>query len=125
MLLVYSSGPMQGIPTVLSARLVAGAALIAIAGLTACGPAGLSESAQRGRKVFLESSKPTCASCHQLLEAGSGRGLGPDLDLLRPTREQTILSVTNGVKMMPPQKGILTTEEIEDVATYLVEVAAQ
>lgn len=45
--------------------------------------------------------------------------------MLRPTVEQTIESVTNGMKIMPPQKGILTPQQIEDVANYLVEVAGK
>ncbi|QDV05439.1 Cytochrome c6 precursor [Planctomycetes bacterium Poly30] len=116
---------MHRFPHFTAARLLAAILLASSSVLAACGGAALSDSAQRGRKVFLESSKPSCASCHQLLNAGSPKGFGPDLDLLRPTREQTVQSVTNGVKIMPPQKGILTPEQIEDVASYLLEVAGK
>ena len=112
--------------------LTAAFALFAVASgaLSACGlaPQGepaRSESAQRGRKVFMESSKPKCSLCHQLMDAGSPKGLGPDLDMLRPDAAKTIKSVTQGVGIMPAQKGILTPQEIEDVAAYLEEVAGR
>lgn len=93
--------------------------------LASCGPPSLSEAAKRGRKVFLEDSKPTCAACHQLMDAGSPKGLGPDMDMKRPSRAQTIKSVTQGVGIMPAQKGVLTKQQIEDVAEYLAEVAGR
>ncbi|MFT5735591.1 MAG: sulfite dehydrogenase [Planctomycetota bacterium] len=105
--------------------LVVGSLLLPAFALTACGPAAPSESALRGRKVFMESSQPKCFMCHQLRDAGSPKGLGPDLDMLRPSREKTIKSVTQGVGIMPAQKGILTPQEIEDVAAYLEEVAGR
>ena len=91
--------------------------------LGSCGPPTLSKSAQRGRKVFIEDSKPTCITCHALMDAGSPKGLGPDMDVKRPSRAQTIKVVTYGMGIMPAQKGILTKQEIEDVAEYLAEVA--
>lgn len=92
---------------------------------TSCGPSGLSESALRGREVFT-SAKAKCAQCHALLHAGATARLGPDLDIMRPKRERTILAVTDGRGVfMPPQKGLLTELQIADVAEYLAEVAGQ
>ncbi len=93
--------------------------------LASCGPPSLSDSAKRGRKVFMEDSEPTCIKCHELMDAGSPKGLGPNMDMKRPSRAQTIKSVTQGVGIMPPQKGILTKQQIEDVAEYLAEVAGR
>lgn len=93
--------------------------------LASCGPPSLSETAERGRAVFIESSQPKCALCHELMHAGSPQGLGPNMDVLRPSRQQTITSVTQGVGIMPAQQGILTKQQIEDVADYLTEVAGR
>lgn len=101
--------------------------LLAAAAMTliSCGPPPLSEAAKRGRVVFIESSQPKCALCHELSHAGSPKGLGPNMNVLRPSRQQTINSVTQGVGIMPSQKGILTKQQIEDVADYLTEVAGR
>ncbi|MEM8711450.1 MAG: cytochrome c [Planctomycetota bacterium] len=109
----------------LHALFLATLAACAAAPLVSCGPPPLSQAAERGRKVFLESSKPKCATCHQLKDAGSPKGLGPDMDIRRPSRAETIKSVTQGVGIMPAQKGILSKQEIEDVAEYLAEVAGR
>lgn len=93
--------------------------------LISCSPPSLSEAAARGRIVFMETSQPKCALCHELAHAGSLQGLGPNMDVLRPSRQRTITSVTQGVGIMPSQKGILTKQQIEDVAEYLAEVAGR
>ena len=43
----------------------------------------------------------------------------PNLDDLKPTTSQVINVVANGVGVMPPFEGVLTTEEIEAVAHYV------
>lgn len=98
--------------------------------LTACGPPTLSESAKRGRKVFMEEGNPKCVQCHALMDAnsvstGGQKLLGPDMDMKRPSRAMTIKAVTQGVGIMPAQKGELTKQQIEDVAEYLSEVAGR
>ena len=64
-------------------------------------------------------NKAQCGTCHTLKAAGSEGQIGPNLDILKPQIPQTILAVTNGIGVMPPWKGILTTEEIEAVAHYV------
>ena len=101
--------------------------LASLAGsLLSCGAGGgagkpLSSSAQRGRKVYLESSNPTCGSCHRLNEAGSVGTLGPDLDKMQLTRARIVRSVTQGVGVLPTPRGVLKPGEIEDVADYVME----
>jgi len=64
-------------------------------------------------------NKAQCGVCHALKAAGSDGQIGPNLDMLKPQMPQIINAVTNGIGVMPPWKGILTTEEIEAVAYYL------
>ena len=110
-------------PSLLPLAICAAAAAALL--FASCGPPVLSDSAKRGRKVFMEDSKPTCAMCHELLDAGSPKGLGPNMDIKRPSRAMTIKAVTQGVGIMPTQKGILTKQQIEDVAEYLSEIAGR
>ena len=64
-------------------------------------------------------NKAQCGVCHALKAAGSDGQIGPNLDMLKPQMPQIINVVTNGIGVMPPWEGILTTEEIEAVAYYL------
>ncbi|MEM6672254.1 MAG: cytochrome c [Planctomycetota bacterium] len=94
--------------------------------LAACGgPKPLSESAKRGRDVYLNASMPKCGQCHKLNDAGTIGVLGPDLDKLRPRRDQVLRSVRQGVGVMPKQIGVLTDGQMEDVASYVAEVAGR
>ena len=70
-----------------------------------------------GLEVY--NDKAQCGVCHSLKSAGSDGQIGPNLDILKPQMEQTILAVTNGIGVMPPWEGILTSEEIEAVAYYV------
>jgi mono/diheme cytochrome c family protein len=38
----------------------------------------------------------TCGSCHTLAAAGTDGSAGPDLDALRPSRDQVLAAITNG-----------------------------
>lgn len=116
--------------TIGSSLLPLALAVAAASLFTACGPPTLSESAKRGRQVFMEDSKPHCVQCHKLMDASPKNSagpklLGPDMDIKRPSRAMTIKAVTQGVGIMPAQKGILTKQQIEDVAEYLAEVAGR
>ena len=64
-------------------------------------------------------NKAMCGTCHTLQAAGSSGNIGPNLDALKPQIAQTIYAVTNGIGVMPPWEGILTSEEIEAVAYYI------
>ena len=64
-------------------------------------------------------NKAQCGVCHTLKSADSNGEIGPNLDNLKPTISHVINVVTNGIGVMPPFEGILTTEEIEAVAYYI------
>jgi len=64
-------------------------------------------------------NKAQCGVCHTLKSAESNGQIGPNLDDLKPTTSQVINVVANGVGVMPPFEGVLTTEEIEAVAHYV------
>ncbi len=115
---VLRRSPLTVAATVLAATTVA-------ATFTACGPPSLSAEAQRGQAIFMAGGATSCATCHSLLHAGAKGKLGRDLDMLRPSRAQTIQAVTHGIGIMPAQKGILSPQEIEDVAIYVAEVAGR
>ena len=70
-----------------------------------------------GLKVYNE--KAMCGTCHTLKAASSGGDIGPNLDILKPKVSQIISAVTNGIGVMPPWEGVLTSEEIEAVAYYI------
>jgi mono/diheme cytochrome c family protein len=63
--------------------------------------------------------KAQCGMCHALQAAGSEGQIGPNLDHLRPSIPQVIGAVTNGIGVMPPFEGILSSEEIEAVAYFI------
>ena len=72
-----------------------------------------------GKNIFLE--KGNCATCHTLNDAGSNADIGPNLNLIKPDVGRVVMAVTNGIGVMPAYEGILTSKEIEAVATYVSE----
>ena len=70
-----------------------------------------------GLEIYNE--KAMCGTCHTLQAAKSKGSIGPNLDILKPQIPQIISAVKNGIGVMPPWDGILTTEEIEAVAYYV------
>ncbi len=78
-------------------------------------PAGGAGNAEAGAIVFSEN----CATCHGA--TGHGGNGGPDLTTmpLAQTEEGAIQQVTNGGGGMPPFGGVLSEEEIENVAAYV------
>ena len=70
-----------------------------------------------GLEVY--SNKAQCGVCHTLVAAGSSGQIGPSLDALKPQIEQIILTVTNGIGVMPSFEDTLSKEEIESVAYYV------
>jgi mono/diheme cytochrome c family protein len=73
-------------------------------------------NAEAGAVVFSEN----CSTCHGA--TGHGGNGGPDLTTmpLAQTEEGAIQQVTNGGGGMPPFGGVLSEEEIENVAAYVV-----
>ena len=72
-----------------------------------------------GKNIFLE--KGNCATCHALADAGSNSDIGPNLNLIKPDVGRVVIAVTNGIGVMPAYEGILSSKEIEAVATYVSE----
>jgi len=64
-------------------------------------------------------NKAMCGTCHTLQAAGSEGDIGPNLDQLKPSIDQILYAVSNGIGVMPPWEGILSKEEIEAVAFYV------
>ncbi len=70
-----------------------------------------------GKNIFLEQGN--CAACHTLADAKSNGEIGPNLNRIKPDITRVIGAVTNGIGVMPPYEGVLSTEEIEAVAHYV------
>jgi len=64
-------------------------------------------------------NKAMCGTCHVLQASGSEGNIGPNLDHLKPSMDQIIYVVTNGIGVMPAWDNILSSEEIEAVAYYV------
>jgi mono/diheme cytochrome c family protein len=82
---------------------------------------GESALAAEGKTVFTT----TCGSCHTLKEAGTSGEIGPNLDELEPSLATVEHQVINGGGPMPAfgNEGILKSNEIKAVATYVSSVA--
>ena len=70
-----------------------------------------------GLEVY--NNKAMCGTCHTLKKAESNGNVGPNLDKLKPTLDQIVYVVTNGIGVMQAWDGILTAEEIEAVSYYV------
>ena len=70
-----------------------------------------------GKAVFGSSG---CGGCHTLAAAHSTGTIGPNLDTLKPDYRAVTAQVTNGGGAMPAFKGTLSTQQIADVAAYVV-----
>ena len=90
--------------------------LALVAGCGTGGKASSSADQQNGSKLF--SSK--CAGCHVLAAAGAQGTVGPNLDEAKPDYELATGRVTLGKGVMPSFKGQLSTQQIADVASYVV-----
>jgi mono/diheme cytochrome c family protein len=84
---------------------------------TETGAAGGSEAA--GKVIF----ETNCGSCHTLSDAGTAGAVGPNLDEAQPDEALVVERVTNGMGVMPPFEGVLTEQQIADVAAYVSAVA--
>jgi len=70
-----------------------------------------------GLEIF--NNKAQCGLCHILKAAASDGKIGPNLDQLKPQKQQIIYAVSNGIGVMPAFEDTLTFEEIEAVANYV------
>jgi cytochrome c6 len=73
----------------------------------------------KGKQIFLEDGN--CATCHALEDANSSGNIGPNLNEIKPDISRVLMAVTNGIGVMPAYQGQLSDEEINAVATYVVE----
>ena len=79
----------------------------------------LKGNATKGKAVFASAS---CGGCHTLAAAHSTGTIGPNLDDLKPDYRTVTSQVTNGGGGMPAfGKGKLKTQQIADVAAYVVD----
>jgi len=74
--------------------------------------------AKKGSAVY---SSASCGGCHTLAAAHSTGTVGPNLDQLKPDYRAVTAQVTNGGSAMPAFKSQLSTQQIADVAAYVVE----
>ena len=74
---------------------------------------------EKGKQIFLEDGN--CATCHTLADANSNGNIGPNLNEIKPDISRVLMAVTNGIGVMPAYQGQLSDEEINAVATYVVE----
>ncbi len=72
---------------------------------------------EMGKTIFLEQGN--CAACHTLADAKSNGEIGPNLNQIKPDITRVISVVTNGIGVMPPYEGVLSTQEIKAVAYYV------
>ena len=77
----------------------------------------LTGDATAGKQIFVNS----CSSCHTLKAAGATGTVGPNLDQLQPDYRTVTAQVTLGGAQMPAFKGQLTTQEIANVAAFVVD----
>ena len=70
-----------------------------------------------GLEVF--NNKAQCGMCHTLQAAGSEGQIGVNLDQLKPSMQQVVSAVTNGIGVMSSFEGKLSSEEIEAVSYFV------
>lgn len=73
---------------------------------------------EKGRHMFLKGTKPTCALCHTLQDAGAAGEIGPNLDDLKPDADRVAKAIRQGVGVMPAFPD-LSDEEIHRLAKYV------
>jgi mono/diheme cytochrome c family protein len=72
--------------------------------------------ATKGKVIFVAN----CATCHTLADANATGTVGPNLDDKKPTYQHATAQITNGGGGMSPFNHTLSTQQIADVATYVV-----
>lgn len=101
------------------------AAATASAGGAAAGSANvLSTEAAAGRDIYLSQVQPGCGVCHTLADAGTAGAIGPNLDTLKPSSEQVMRAVRQGVGAMPAFGSQLSETELRALSAYVAEATA-
>ena len=70
-----------------------------------------------GAKIFQSAG---CVACHTLAAAHATGTVGPNLDQTKPSYRRATARVTLGKNVMPSFQGKLSTQQIADVAAYVV-----
>jgi cytochrome c6 len=80
----------------------------------------------RGARVFVRAD---CGSCHTLASVGAGGTRGPNLDRHFGSHPHSfsflVAQISNGGNGMPAFRNRLSEQEIQDVATFLLNVAGR
>jgi mono/diheme cytochrome c family protein len=78
----------------------------------------LKGDSKKGNAVFASGG---CGGCHTLAAANASGTVGPNLDSLKPNYQAVTAQVTNGGAAMPAFKSRFSTQQIADVAAYVVD----
>jgi mono/diheme cytochrome c family protein len=74
------------------------------------------EAVQKGKSIYSDN----CATCHGEQLRNTSGGVTFDLRKLKPDEhERFVNSVLNGKNQMPPWRGVLESDQIEDVWAYI------
>ena len=76
----------------------------------------LTGDAARGRSVW---TKAGCNACHTLAAADAKGTVGPNLDRTQPSFDLVATRVTLGQRAMPTFRGLLSDQQIADVAEFV------
>ncbi len=63
----------------------------------------------------------TCGSCHTLADADTSGSFGPNLDELKPSKEQVLTAIADGPGPMPA--GLLEGDAADAVAGYVAQAS--
>jgi mono/diheme cytochrome c family protein len=74
-----------------------------------------------GKAIFASAG---CSACHTLSDAGATGTVGPNLDDAKPELALVVDRLLNGKGAMPPFKGQLSTQQLADVAAYVVQATS-
>jgi mono/diheme cytochrome c family protein len=97
--------------------------LVLLGDQASAGPGGekLKADVKHGRELFSQK----CATCHTLADANAVGKVGPNLDVLAPTKGLTLSAIrqgrARGTGQMPAQ--LLDGKDAEDVAAYIEQVS--
>ena len=86
------------------------------AGTTTAETTADTASTAAGKEIFVAN----CGSCHTLSDAGTTGNIGPNLDELDVSTSDVENQVTSGGGGMPAFGDQLSSEEIQEVAAYVV-----
>lgn len=76
------------------------------------------EDMEKGRHMFLKGTKPACALCHTLKDAGAAGEIGPSLDELKPDADRVAKAIRQGLGVMPAFPD-LSDDEVRMLAKYV------